>query len=159
MHEEPLLLIPRSARAEVLDAINEKLPDGRKVKLYGDASFLPVWSREEVHHWSCAENDFGFPGYPMVLGRCDRGPCEDAYLEALAAGKPYEVTVRGAPADTEVVLDERRMGTFGADWVPVVRARLSEGKASLLPPRTGWYRLRIRGGEEPTRIAWCGHQD
>src|SRR5947209_8231580 len=36
MHEEPLLLIPQEARKEVLDAINEKLPEGRKVKLYGD---------------------------------------------------------------------------------------------------------------------------
>src|SRR5256714_13095624 len=36
MHEEPLLLIPREARQEVLDAINEKLPDGQKVRLYGD---------------------------------------------------------------------------------------------------------------------------
>ena len=30
MHEEPLLLIPREARQEVLDAINEKLPDGQQ---------------------------------------------------------------------------------------------------------------------------------
>jgi len=36
MHEEPLLLIPREARQDVLDAINEKLPEGRKVRLYGD---------------------------------------------------------------------------------------------------------------------------
>src|SRR5215212_8656684 len=36
MHEEPLLLIPAEARKEVLETINEKLPDGRKVKLYGD---------------------------------------------------------------------------------------------------------------------------
>src|SRR2546421_3422198 len=36
MHEEPLLLIPHEARREVLDSINEKLPDGRKIKLYGD---------------------------------------------------------------------------------------------------------------------------
>jgi len=36
MHEEPLLLIPREARADVLDAINEKLPEGRRVKLYGE---------------------------------------------------------------------------------------------------------------------------
>ena len=36
MHEEPLLLIPLEARREVLDAINEKLPEGRQVKLYGD---------------------------------------------------------------------------------------------------------------------------
>jgi serine protein kinase len=36
MHEEPLLLIPKEARQDVLDAINEKLPDGRKVRLYGD---------------------------------------------------------------------------------------------------------------------------
>ncbi len=36
MHEEPLLLIPREARQEVLDALNEKLPDGRKIRLFGD---------------------------------------------------------------------------------------------------------------------------
>jgi serine protein kinase len=36
MHEEPLLLIPREARGEVLDAINEKLPEGRRIRLYGD---------------------------------------------------------------------------------------------------------------------------
>ena len=36
MHEEPLLLIPVEARKEVLASINEKLPDGRKIKLYGD---------------------------------------------------------------------------------------------------------------------------
>src|SRR4051794_34033954 len=36
MHEDPLLLIPIEARKDVLEAINEKLPDGRKVKLYGD---------------------------------------------------------------------------------------------------------------------------
>ena len=36
MHEEPLLLIPRDARGEVLDVINEKLPEGRRVRLYGE---------------------------------------------------------------------------------------------------------------------------
>ncbi|MDP9172948.1 MAG: serine protein kinase [Planctomycetota bacterium] len=36
MHEEPLLLIPKEARQDVLDAINEKLPDGRKIRLYGE---------------------------------------------------------------------------------------------------------------------------
>jgi serine protein kinase len=36
MHEEPLLLIPREARQEVVDAINEKVPEGRRVRLYGD---------------------------------------------------------------------------------------------------------------------------
>jgi serine protein kinase len=36
MHEEPLLLIPREARQEVLDVINEKLEDGRKIRLHGD---------------------------------------------------------------------------------------------------------------------------
>ncbi len=36
MHEEPLLLIPREARPEVLDAVNEKLPEGRRVRLYGE---------------------------------------------------------------------------------------------------------------------------
>jgi serine protein kinase len=36
MHEEPLLLIPLEARNEVLDTINEKLPEGRRVRLYGD---------------------------------------------------------------------------------------------------------------------------
>jgi len=36
MHEEPLLLIPLEARKEVLDSINESLPQGRRIKLYGD---------------------------------------------------------------------------------------------------------------------------
>jgi serine protein kinase len=36
MHEEPLLLIPADARRDVLDTINDKLPDGQKVRLYGD---------------------------------------------------------------------------------------------------------------------------
>src|SRR5690349_10847481 len=36
MHEDPLLLVPREARADVLDAINEKLPEGRRLRLYGD---------------------------------------------------------------------------------------------------------------------------
>ena len=36
MHEEPLLLIPREARADVLESINEKLPEGRKIRLYGE---------------------------------------------------------------------------------------------------------------------------
>src|SRR5439155_10053019 len=36
MHEEPLLLIPREARLEVLETINEKLPEGSKIRLYGD---------------------------------------------------------------------------------------------------------------------------
>src|SRR6185312_15513547 len=36
MHEEPLLLIPREARHDVLESINEKLPDGKKIRLYGE---------------------------------------------------------------------------------------------------------------------------
>jgi serine protein kinase len=36
MHEEPLLLIPREARQDVLDSVNEKLPEGRKIRLYGE---------------------------------------------------------------------------------------------------------------------------
>jgi serine protein kinase len=36
MHEEPLLLIPKEARTEVLDSINEKLPEGQRIRLYGD---------------------------------------------------------------------------------------------------------------------------
>jgi serine protein kinase len=36
MHEEPLLLIPPDARREVLDTINEKLPEGRRIRLYGE---------------------------------------------------------------------------------------------------------------------------
>ena len=36
MHEEPLLLVPREARADILTAVNDKLADGRKIKLYGD---------------------------------------------------------------------------------------------------------------------------
>jgi serine protein kinase len=36
MHEEPLLLIPPDARRDVLDTINEKLPEGRRIRLYGE---------------------------------------------------------------------------------------------------------------------------
>jgi serine protein kinase len=36
MHEEPLLLLPRDVRADVLATLNEKLPDGRKIRLYGE---------------------------------------------------------------------------------------------------------------------------
>jgi serine protein kinase len=36
MHEEPMLLIPKEARQDVLDNINEKLPDDRKIRLFGD---------------------------------------------------------------------------------------------------------------------------
>jgi serine protein kinase len=36
MHEEPLLLIPREARRDVLEAINEKLPENQRLRLYGD---------------------------------------------------------------------------------------------------------------------------
>jgi serine protein kinase len=36
MHEEPLLLVPREARQDVLDTVNAKLPDGRKIRLYGE---------------------------------------------------------------------------------------------------------------------------
>src|SRR3954466_2458316 len=36
MHEEPLLLIPREARSEVLELINDKLEEGHKLRLYGD---------------------------------------------------------------------------------------------------------------------------
>ncbi len=36
MHEDPLLLIPKDARDEVLSEINSKLPDGRRIKLYSE---------------------------------------------------------------------------------------------------------------------------
>ncbi len=36
MHEEPLLLVPREARSEVLSQINEKLPEGQRIRLYGE---------------------------------------------------------------------------------------------------------------------------
>ncbi len=36
MHEEPLLLVPREARQDVLDSINGPLPDGKKIRLYGE---------------------------------------------------------------------------------------------------------------------------
>ncbi|MDW8261502.1 MAG: hypothetical protein RMJ35_03165 [Phycisphaerales bacterium] len=36
MHEEPLLLIPREARNEVIEQINERLSEGRRLRLYGD---------------------------------------------------------------------------------------------------------------------------
>ena len=41
MHEDPLLLIPREARAEVLEQINDKLPNERKIRLYGDVCSDP----------------------------------------------------------------------------------------------------------------------
>jgi serine protein kinase len=46
MHEEPLLLVPPEARREVLDVINEKLPEGRRVRLYGEPCPFcrKVWS-------------------------------------------------------------------------------------------------------------------
>lgn len=36
MHEEPLLLIPKEARRDVLEQINDKLPEGRRIRLYGE---------------------------------------------------------------------------------------------------------------------------
>src|SRR5690349_14362946 len=36
MHDEPLLLVPREVRHDVLEAINDKLPDGKKNRLYGE---------------------------------------------------------------------------------------------------------------------------
>jgi serine protein kinase len=36
MHEEPLLLVPKEVRQEVLDAVNEKIPEGRRIRLYGE---------------------------------------------------------------------------------------------------------------------------
>ncbi len=36
MHEEPLLLIPKEARHDALEHINEKLDEGRKIRLYGE---------------------------------------------------------------------------------------------------------------------------
>jgi len=36
MHEEPLLLIPGDARREVLAELNKKLPEDRRLRLYGD---------------------------------------------------------------------------------------------------------------------------
>src|SRR6185295_1977624 len=36
MHEEPLALIPKEARGDVLEMINEKLTEGQRVRLYGD---------------------------------------------------------------------------------------------------------------------------
>ncbi len=36
MHEDPLLLIPKEARAEVVEQVNDKLPEGRRLRLYGD---------------------------------------------------------------------------------------------------------------------------
>ena len=36
MHEDPLLLVPRSARDEVLAEVNSTLPDGRRINLYSE---------------------------------------------------------------------------------------------------------------------------
>lgn len=38
MHEEPLLLVPTTVRKEVIGAINEKLPDDRKIRLNGEVN-------------------------------------------------------------------------------------------------------------------------
>lgn len=38
MHEEPLLLVPTNVRKEVIGAINEKLPDDRKIRLNGEVN-------------------------------------------------------------------------------------------------------------------------
>jgi serine protein kinase len=36
MHEEPLMLVPTAVRKEILALVNEKLPDGKKVRLHGE---------------------------------------------------------------------------------------------------------------------------
>ncbi len=38
MHEDPLLLIPTEARKDVIGALNDTLPDGQQVRLYGEVN-------------------------------------------------------------------------------------------------------------------------
>jgi serine protein kinase len=38
MHEEPLLLVPAQLRKEILSALNEKLPEDRRLRLYGEVN-------------------------------------------------------------------------------------------------------------------------
>jgi serine protein kinase len=40
MHEDPLLLIPEHVRRDLIAALNEKLPDDRKIRLYGEVNPL-----------------------------------------------------------------------------------------------------------------------
>ena len=52
MHEEPLLLLPDEAKPAVLAALNAKLPDGRKVRLYEDVCpFCRKVFRDLVEHY------------------------------------------------------------------------------------------------------------
>jgi len=124
-------------------------------KPYADPGKLDLqpWSAKDVPTWSCDQ-----PIYPLVLSRCGTGTCEGAWLVELAGRKPFHVLATGGPGDLGVVLEARRTEWLDVRWAEVGRAQLADGRATLTPPLSGWYRLRIRGGQAPTRIDFCATQ-
>jgi LSD1 subclass zinc finger protein len=128
-----------------------------EVKLYAAPDQLPKWTREDVPHFECDPSAQYF-GYPMRLRMCRPPPCEDAYLVALSAKRPFHVFERGGPLGLEAALDGREMGWLSARWKTVAQVPLDNGEVTFVPPLTGWYRLRFIGGETPASIQWCGSQ-
>ena len=52
MHEEPLLLLPDEAKPEVLAALNARVPDGRRLRLYEDVCpFCRKVFRDLIEHY------------------------------------------------------------------------------------------------------------
>lgn len=127
--------------------------DASSVNVYGDASFLPQWTRDQVPRWSCDATPALFR---ERLGLCDSGRCENAMLVALERGRPYQV--HAAPEPLEVSLELHFMGFLSSSFRPVARADVRDGVATLTPPVTGWYRVRFIGGEAPTTVSFCGSQ-
>lgn len=128
--------------------------DVSEVKLYGEASFLPKWTRDQIPTWTCTDDG---PWYQASMIHCsDDGVCESAELVALRAGKPFEVRVQ--LENLEVAIDSRQMGIYSAGWVPVARAPLTQGHATLIPPTTGWYRVRLIGARPTGRVNFCRSQ-
>ena len=126
-----------------------------EVKLYAAPDQLPKWTREDVPHFQCDPSAQYF-GYPMRLRMCRPPPCEDAYLVALSAKRPFHVFERGGPFGLEAALDAREMGWLSARWKTVAQVPLDNGEVTFVPPLTGWYRLRFIGEETPASIQWCG---
>jgi len=124
-------------------------------KPYADPNTLDLgpWSAQNVPTWSCDRMRF-----PLGLSRCRRGSCEGARLVELRGRRPYRVRINGAPPETQVVLEAHRTDFFDVRWAEVGRARLANGVATVVPPLSGWYRVRIQGGSTPARIGWCGTQ-
>jgi hypothetical protein len=141
-----------------IGAAADNSPSRDLINLYAAPDSLPTWSRADVPHFECDPNA-EYLGYPMRLGRCQSGTCEDAYLVALVGRRPFHVFVRGGPPELEITLDGRWMGMLSAHWQTVGRATPVDGQVTIVPPLSGWYRLRIAGGDTPSRIQWCGSQE